>query len=137
MRSVWTSLLFPTRRFRQPSLCLQEMNQNAPSRAGCGGPALSVLLLPSVNFDYGETPVMASLSFLSFSHSLITRRGWCGGVDWELQTALFTHSWLFGLVGLRLQDTHTHVICIPCSHPCTLSAKANQHIEITIFMLRP
>lgn len=34
-----------------------------------------MLFLPSVNFDYGEMPVMAFLSFLSFSHSV-----WLQGV---------------------------------------------------------
>lgn len=85
---------------------------------------ISMVFLSSVNFDYGEIAVMAFVSFLPFSHSLITRRGWCGGVDWELQSTLFTDSWLSGLAGLRLQNTHrlllAHTHTTTLIHPCLL-----------------
>lgn len=98
----------------------------------CGGPLISMLFQPSVNFDYGETPVMAFLSFLSFSHFLWLRgvgsvevligncRAHClhihGFLDWpasgsERHNLLQTH-----------KPTHTksysHIICIPTSQPC-------------------
>lgn len=38
---------------------------------------------------------------------LITWCGWCGGVDWELQSTLFTNSWLSRLAGLQHQGTPT------------------------------
>lgn len=41
-----------------------------PELTGCRGPLISMLFLPSVNFDYGAKPVMAPLSFLSVSCSL-------------------------------------------------------------------
>lgn len=130
---VWTLLLFVICRYCKPSFPPgkenKEVNWNDLNSTGCGGQLISMLFLPSVNFDYGEMPVMAFLFFLSFSHSLITRCGQCGGVDWELQSALFTHSWLFGLAVLWLQDTptrsHTHMryVSLALTHAHRHSAK--------------
>lgn len=57
----------------------KEVNWNDLNFTGCRGPLISMLFLPSVNLDYGEMPVMALLSFLSFPHSLWLRG--VGGVE--------------------------------------------------------
>lgn len=76
-----------------------------------------MLFLSSVNFDYGAMPVMTLESILSFRHSLIARCGYCRGVDWELQSTLFTNACL-----VWLQDTQTLPNIQTDEHLCTHTA---------------
>lgn len=133
--SVWTLLLFVIYRYSKPSFppgkkkvqtemtwTLQDMEDHW---LVCYFYPLSTSIMEERQWW------LFCLFFLFLPLSLITRRGRCGGVDWELQSTLFTHSWLFGLAGLRLWDTqslastktHTQsysdVMCIPSSWPCT------------------
>lgn len=146
--SVWTFLLFcimmvlhakfPSRKKRKTK------NWNDLNCTECGGPLISMLFLPSVNFDYGEMPVMA---FLSFSHFLWLRgvggvevligncRAHClhihGFLDWpasgsERHNRLQTH-----------KCAHTQVILTHNMYPylwamCIYSNQANQHLTTTL-----
>lgn len=130
----------------------KEVNLNDLNCTGCRGPLISMLFLPSVNFDYGEMPVMALLSFLSFSRSFWLQgvggveeligncRAHClqihGFLDWpasgsETHQLLQTHK----RTSHTYPNTHAHVICIPFSHPCTetqpsQSAFSSHHIYV-------
>lgn len=100
-----------------------------------------MLFLPSVNFDYGEMPVMASLSLLSLSPTLWLRG--VGGVEVLIGNCrahcLHIHGFLdwpaSGSETHQHKPPHTHMwyVSFALTHTQTLS-QANQHFEITIFM---
>lgn len=93
----------------------KEVNWTDPNCTGYGGPLISMLFLPSVNFDYGEMPVMAFQSFLSVSHSLWLRS--VGGVEVLIGNCrahcLHIHGFLdwpaSGSETHQLSQTHTHM----------------------------
>lgn len=69
----------PSFPFRTKKEKTKQVNWNDLNCTGCRGPLISMLFLPSVNFDYGEMPVMALVSFLSFCRSHWLRG--VGGVE--------------------------------------------------------
>lgn len=126
----------------EPSFCLGEKKQKNNqvnwkdlSYTGCRGPLISMLFLPSVCFDYGETPVMAPLSFpLALQLALIARRGlvwrcWLGIA--ERIVYKFMAFWIWPASG-----SVTHQLLQARIHKTSTSTQTNHAFEINSFMLK-
>lgn len=117
-------LLLPSRQVSPPGgkKKYKEVNWNGLNCTGYGGPLISMLFLTLCQlWLWRNARDGFSVFSLRLPLPLITERGWCGGVDWELQSTLFTHSWLFGLAGLRLQGTPTRAHTHTCNMYALLS----------------